>query len=65
MNCPPVCSEARVNFISHDREIISTQLKRMYDAESTESLYSTKQAMSIEDHRALTILESSACMIKW
>ena len=65
MNCPPVCSEARVNFISHDREMISTQLKRMYDAESTESLYSTKQAMSIEDHRALAILETSACMIRW
>lgn len=42
---------------------MSRQLKRMYDAEFTESLSSTKQAMPTEDHSALAILEISACMV--
>ena len=42
--------------------MISSQLKRLYDADFNESLSSVKQAMSIEDQRALAILESSACL---
>ena len=52
-------SEAHVNFISGGQELLSTQFKRLYDAEFSESLSCTKQAFSVEDHRALTILESS------
>lgn len=58
MNLSPVHSEIRVNLIAQHQEMISTALKRMYDAEFTESLSSTKQTLSIEDHRALAILES-------
>ena len=55
-------SEVHVNFISGGQEMISSQLKRLYDADFNESLSSVKQAMSIEDQRALAILESSACL---
>ena len=51
-----------VNFISGGQEMISSQLKRLYDADFNESLSSVKQATSIEDQRALAILESSACL---
>lgn len=47
MNCSPVRPEATVNFIGHDEEMISRQLKRMYDAEFTESLSSSKQAQCL------------------
>ena len=55
-------SEVHVNFISGGQEMISSQLKRLYDADYDESLSSVKQAMSIGDQRALAILESSACL---
>ena len=55
-------SEVHVNFISGGQEMISSQLKRLYDADFNESLSSVKQAMSIEDQRALAILESSVCI---
>ena len=42
--------------------MISSQPKRLYDADFNESLSNVKQAMSIEDQRALAILESSACL---
>ena len=53
-------SEAQVNFISGGQELLSTQFKRLYDAEFSESLSCMKQAFSVEDHHALTILEGSA-----
>ena len=53
-------SEAQVNFISGGQELLSTQFKRLYGTEFSESLSCTKQAFSVEDHRALAILESSA-----
>ena len=40
--------------------MLSNQFKRLYDAEFSESLSCTKQALSVEDHRALANLESSA-----
>ena len=55
-------SEVHVNFISGGHEMISSQLKRLYDADYNESLSSVKQPMSIEDQRALAILESSICI---
>lgn len=58
MNRSPVHSETTVFLIAQHQEMISTALRRMYYAEFTESLSSTKQTMSIEDHRALAILES-------
>ena len=53
-------SDAQVNFVSGGQELLSTQFKRLYDAEFSESQSCTKQAFSVEDHRALTILEGSA-----
>ena len=53
-------SEAQVNFLSGGQELLSTQFKRFYDAEFSGSLSCTKQAFSVEDHRALAILENSA-----
>ena len=55
-------SEVHVNFISGGQEMISSQLKRLYDADFNEPLSSVKQAISIEDQRALAILESSICL---
>ena len=40
--------------------MLLNQFKRPYDAEFSESLSCTKQALSVEDHQALAILESSA-----
>ncbi|KAK2551629.1 hypothetical protein P5673_027396 [Acropora cervicornis] len=53
-------SVAQVNFVCGGQEMLSNQFKRLYDAEFSESLSCTKQALSVEDHRALAILESSA-----
>ena len=52
-------SVAQVNFVCGGQEMLSNQFKRLYDAEFSESLSCTKQALSVEDHRALAILESS------
>ena len=43
--------------------MLSSQLRRMYDAEFSECLASTKLAMSGEDRRALAILENSARLV--
>ena len=40
--------------------MLSNQLKKLYDAEFSEFLLCTKQALSVEDHWVLAILESSA-----
>ncbi|XP_067030756.1 uncharacterized protein [Acropora muricata] len=53
-------SVAQVNFVCGGQEMLSNQFKRLYDAEFSESLSCTNQALSVEDHRALAILESSA-----
>ena len=55
-------SDLHVNFISGGQEMILSQLKRLYDADFSESLSRVKQAMSIEDQRVLAILESSVCL---
>ena len=43
--------------------MLSSQLRRMYDAEFSECLASSKLAMSGEDRQALAILENSACLV--
>ena len=43
--------------------MLSSQLRRMYDAEFSECLASSKLAMSSEDRQALAILENSACLV--
>ena len=59
----PSPQEARVNFIRGGQEMLSSQLRRMYNAEFSESLASSSVAMSGEDRRALAILENSARLI--
>ncbi|XP_068738995.1 uncharacterized protein [Montipora capricornis] len=56
-------SEAQVNFVCGGQEMLSNQFKRLYNAEFSESLSCWKPAFSVEDHRALAILESSARMV--
>ena len=56
-------SEAQVNFVCGGQEMLSNQFKRLYNAEFSESLSCSKPAFSVEDHRALAILESSARMV--
>ena len=51
-----------VNFISSDQEAISAQLKHMYEADFVECT-PHRTAMSVEDHRALAIMESSVSKI--
>ena len=51
-----------VNFISGDQEAISAQLKHMYEADFVEST-PHRPAMSVEDHQALAIMESSVSKI--
>ena len=60
LNSSSAAKEAKVNFIRGSQEMLSSQLKRMYDAEFSECLASSKLAMSGEDRRALTIFENSA-----
>ena len=55
--------ERRVNFKGGCQEMLSSQLRRMYNAEFSESLASTELAMSGEDRRALAILENSARLV--
>ncbi|XP_068726591.1 uncharacterized protein [Montipora capricornis] len=55
--------EAKVNFVYAGQEMLSNQFKRLFDAEFSESLLCSKQAFSVEDHRALSILESSARIV--
>ena len=43
--------------------MLSSQLKRMYDAEFSECLAISKLAMSSEDRRALAIPENSALLV--
>ena len=55
--------EGRVNFIGGSQEMLSSQLRRMYNAEFSESLASSELAMSGEDRGALSILENSARLV--
>ena len=55
--------EAQVSFVRASQEMLSSQLRRMYDAEFSECLASSKLAMSGEDRRALAILENSARLV--
>ena len=43
--------------------MLSSQLRRMHDAEFSECLASSKLAMSDEDRRALAVLENSARLV--
>ena len=63
LNSSSAAKEANVNFIRGSQEMLWSQLKRMYDAEFSECLASSKLAMSGEDRRALTILENSARLV--
>ena len=49
LNSSSAAKEAKVNFIRGTQEMLSNQLKRMYDAEFSECLASSKLAMSGED----------------
>ena len=63
LNRSSVAKEAQVNYIRGSHEMLSSQLRRMYDAEFSERLASSKLAMSGEDRRALAILENSARLV--
>lgn len=63
LNCFLAGKEAQVNFIRGTQEMLSSQLRRMYDAEFSECLASSKLAISGEDRRALAILENSALLV--
>ena len=63
LNRSSAAKEAQVNYIRGSHEMLSTQLKRMYDAEFSECLASSKLAMSGEDRQALAILENSARLV--
>ena len=49
-----------VNFIRYDNEMLHRQMERMFRAEFNEPFTSAKIAMSVEDRRALSQMESSA-----
>ena len=51
-----------INFLSGGQEPLSGQIKRMYNADFTETTASSKEMMSIEDRRALAIMESTVQM---
>ena len=51
--------EVNANFIHMDQESITSQVQRLYNAEFTETSCSTDMAMSIEDRRALAIMENT------
>ena len=64
LNSVSSAKKAQVNFIRRgSQEMLSSQLRRMYDAEFSECLASSKLAMSGEDRQALAILENSACLV--
>ena len=53
---------ASINFLSGGQEPLSGQIERMYNADFTETTASSKELMSIEDRRALAIMESTVQM---
>lgn len=55
--------EATVSFLSGGQETLSAQIERMYNAEFGESSASSKEMMSIEDRRALAIMERTVQMV--
>ena len=63
LNRSSAAKEAQVNYIRGSHEMLSSQLRRMYDAEFSESLASSKLTMSGEDRRALAILQNSARLV--
>ena len=52
-------NKVHVNLVNSDQEVLSEQLHRMYNAEFNESPYSVSETMSIEDRRALSMMEHS------
>ena len=63
LNRSSAAKEPQVNYIRGNHEILSSQLRRMYDAKFSEYLVSSKLAMSGEDHQALTVIENSARLV--
>lgn len=63
LNTSSTATEARVNFIRISQEMLSSQLRRMYDAVFRECLASSKFAMSGEDRLALAILENPTRLV--
>ena len=51
--------EINANFIHTDQESTTSQIQRLYNAAFTETSSSTDMAMSIEDRRALAIMENT------
>ena len=56
-------NQANVNFINEDQESISQQLERMYNNEFTDTSTDASRSMSIENTRALTIMQSTICLV--
>ena len=54
---------ASVNFLSGGQEPLSVQIERMYNADFTETTVSSKKMLSIEDRRALAIMESTVQIV--
>ena len=54
---------ARVNFLSGGQEPLLVQIEHMYNADFTETTVSSKEMMSIEDRRALAIMESTVQVV--
>ena len=63
LNRSSAAKEPQVNYVRGSHEMLSSQLRKMYDAEFSECLASSKLAMFGEDRRALAILESSARLV--
>ena len=56
--------EANVNFVHADQETITSQVERLYNAEFSESSGAVEKSMSVEDRRALAIMETSVRQVK-
>ena len=56
------CISLRILWLDGETDRSPNVYEFCTDAEFTESLSSSKKVMSIEDHRALAVLESSVCM---
>ena len=56
----PGSPEFQVNFIKQNDELLHRQVERMFAMDFSESIKGSKEALSLEDKRALDIMETSA-----
>ena len=52
-----------VNFVRYDDETLHRQMESMFRSDSNEPMITSKVAMSVEDQRALTQIESSVKLV--